>query len=215
MAKRKSATRAKSKRAVKKKAARPRKPASRARAKAGKSKTKARARPSKSKAKSVKASKSRMHDVCCEDIDLSKWKLRRIVWKRKPFYVVRHGSFFHIPIGFGKAIIGGLEIVKKKYYTPSPEFVLSKETGWFSAKMMFPVNKASTSDPNIEELTGTFVTRGFQGSYSQMGNFIRVFNEQVKQKFGKKPSELYFWYANCPKCAPKQGGPKIIIFGRI
>lgn len=231
MVKRKLAAKRKTKNTSKRKAARPRRAASKARAKINpKAKSRTKAKVSKRKVKRVKASKwIAAHDrsrakkgavpkkdyICCKDIDLSKWKLRKIVWKRKPFYVVTHGSFFHIPIGFGKAIINGLETAAKKYYTPNPEFVLSKETGWFSAKMMFPVNKVSSSDPNIEEITGTFVTRGFQGPYGQMGNFIRVFSEQVKQKFGKKPSELYFWYANCPKCAKKQGGPKIVIFGRI
>lgn len=159
--------------------------------------------------------KANMPDICCKDIDISKWRLKKLVWKRKPFYVVKYGSFFHIPIGIGKAMVKGMETVSKKYSTPYPELWLSKETGLFSAKMMFAVDNASTSDPDIEELTGTFVTRGFQGPYKSMGNFIRVFIEQVRQKYGKKPSELYFWYANCPKCAKKQGGPKIVIFGRI
>jgi len=157
----------------------------------------------------------REREVCCKDIDLSKWNFREVKWNRKPFYVVRYGTFLHIPIGIGKAMVSGMNIVAGKYHTPYPELWLSKETGLFSAKMLFAVKKANPGDPSIEKLSGTFVTRGFQGPYKNMGNYIRVFNEQVKQKYGRKPIELYFWYANCPKCAKKQGGPKIVIFGRV
>jgi len=156
-----------------------------------------------------------MMDKCCRNIDLSKWNLKQVKWKRKPFYVVKYGTFFHIPLGIGKAMVQGMETAVKKYHTPQPDFWLSKDTGLFSAKMMFSVERASSSDPDIEELTGTFVARGFQGPYKNMGNFIRVFIEQVQQKFKKKPTELLFWYVNCPKCAKKQGGPKIVIFGKI
>gem|GEM_PF-227136 len=173
--------------------------------------TKARA----SKTRAVKEKKPRAKDQCCKDIDLGKWHLKKVKWRRKPFYVVRYGTFFHIPLGIGKAMTDGMSAVTKKYHTAYPELWLSKDTGMFSAKMMFAVDRASTSDPEIEELTGTFVSRGFQGPYSQIGNFVRVFREQVMQKYGKKPMELYFWYANCPKCAKKQGGPKTVIFGRI
>jgi hypothetical protein len=154
-------------------------------------------------------------DICCKNIDLAKWNFRRVKWRNKPFYVVKYGTFFHIPIGMDKVMTNGMELLRTKYKTDYPEFWLAKDTGLFSAKMFFAVNRVNPRDPNVIMLSGTYVTRGFQGPYKNMGNYIRVFMEQVHQKYGLKPKDLLFWYVNCPKCAKKQGGPKIVIFGKI
>ncbi len=186
------------------------------------------ARPKKGKTPGKRATKAKMSrkpvpkttkkpaaEQCCPNVNLSKWNMREWQWKDKPFYVVKYATFFRMPLNMSGVFSKGMKEIKDSYATPEPKIWLAKDTGLFGAKMLFQVNRAIKGDSNIEWLSGRFVSRGFQGPYSQMGNYIRVFTEQVKQKYKREPIELYAWYTNCPRCAKKQGGPKTVLIAMV
>jgi len=213
------------------KAARPRKAVSRARSASkpasGKPQAKAAAGPAmkmpvETVHEKAPAAQSKMQEkvkqpCCCSNVDLGQWHMKEMMWSGKPFYVVKYWTFFRIPLGMPAVMKKGMETAANKYFTSKPEFWLSKDMGLFGAKMLFAVKEteARTGDPAIERLSGRFVTRGFKGPYKDIGNFIRVFSEQVMQKYGRKPDELYFWYTNCPRCAKEHGGTKTVMFARV
>lgn len=153
-------------------------------------------------------------ECCCPKLKKSDWDGKKQVWKNKAFYVAKHRQIFHMPIGIGKAIVKAMEGVKG-YKIKEPIIMLDKEQGLFGAKMMIAVEGANQKDKNIETLSGTFYTSFYQGPYKGMRTAIKSAVENVKKKEGHPPSDIYFWYANCPKCAPAQGGPITVIFSKV
>ena len=157
-----------------------------------------------------------MEPECCPDIDLTAWDAKTISWKSKPFYVVKIPAFFNTPIGFGSAVSKALAAIEKDYKKAEPFIILARHAGFFSVKLFFALDEAVHSGPGVETLSGTFVTKSFLGKdYSEAGKWAKETAEYAKSKTGVEPKELYFWYANCPKCAKKQGGVKTVVFAKV
>ena len=155
-------------------------------------------------------------ECICPNIDLNAWEGKTLSWKSKPFYVVKVRAFFHMPIGFGGAVNKALAVIEKDYKKTEPFLMLTRHEGMFSAKVFFAVDESVHSGPGIETLSGTFVTKAFLGKdYSEAGKWAKQTVEYAKSKTGVEPKELYFWYANCPKCAKKQGGVKTVVFAKV
>ena len=63
-------------------------------------------------------------------------------------------------------------------------------------------------------LSGTFLTKVYEGSFRDMKKWISDITEFVKSK-GKTVNKLYFHYTTCPACAKKYGKNYVVIFAKI
>ena len=70
--------------------------------------------------------------------------------------------------------------------------------------------------PNAQmaKLSGTFLTKVFEGPYQNAGKWAVEMKEYVKNK-GKELKKMYFSYTTCPKCAKAYGKNYVVLFAQI
>jgi hypothetical protein len=63
-------------------------------------------------------------------------------------------------------------------------------------------------------ISGTFLTKVFEGPYQNMGKWIKEMDAYVKAK-GKENKKLYSYYTTCPKCAKAYGKNYVVLLAQI
>jgi hypothetical protein len=63
-------------------------------------------------------------------------------------------------------------------------------------------------------LSGTFLTKVFEGPYRNMRNWIVEMRSFVESK-EKTLQKLYFFYTTCPKCSKKYGENYVVILAQL
>ncbi|MCX6002853.1 MAG: hypothetical protein NTX46_00125 [Chloroflexi bacterium] len=63
-------------------------------------------------------------------------------------------------------------------------------------------------------LSGTYLTKVFEGPYKDIGKWAKTMDDYVKSK-GKIIKKLYFSYTTCPKCAKAYGKNYMVLFAQI
>ncbi len=155
-------------------------------------------------------------EICCPNIDIKKYDLKAWQWKQKPFMAVTIIQLFHMPLNFGASVKYAIkQIERHKLGEPSPQMMLYGKEGLFWAKILFEVQKPHPDAKQMLYIDGNFISKSCQGPYSGLSQEIASLSDYCKKKFSKEPSEFYFWYINCPKCAKCQGGEKTVIFAKI
>lgn len=64
------------------------------------------------------------------------------------------------------------------------------------------------------KISGTFLTKVFEGSYQNAGKWAQEMANYVKSK-GKALKNLYFSYTTCPNCAKAYGKNYVVLFAEI
>ncbi|MDD4358922.1 MAG: hypothetical protein PHY30_03860 [Candidatus Pacebacteria bacterium] len=75
------------------------------------------------------------------------------------------------------------------------------------------VNKEVLGVENVR-LSGTFLTKVFDGPYNDVPKWIKGMDEYLKNK-GKQAKKYYFYYTTCPKCAKIYGHNYVVAFAEI
>lgn len=91
--------------------------------------------------------------------------------------------------------------------------MLSDEKSLWGSDVYIAVSKEISGAKN-EKISGTFLTKVFEGHYQNAGKWAKEMNEYVKSK-GKTIRKIYFWYTTCPKCAKVYGKNYTVIFAQI
>lgn len=63
-------------------------------------------------------------------------------------------------------------------------------------------------------LSGTFLTRAFEGPYKNMRQWITQMTDYVASQ-GKTMQKLYFFYTTCPKCAKHYGQNYTVLLAQV
>lgn len=150
---------------------------------------------------------------CCPRFDPTPWEDKEIVWKDKLFLKDRVFSIFHIPLNFGQVIVKNIELIKKADALSPVPLMLSDENSLFGSDVYIHVTK-DVPGAKIERISGTFLTKVFEGDYRNMGNWIKEMQEFVKSK-GKTLKKMYFFYTTCPACAKHYGKNYIVILAQV
>ena len=158
-----------------------------------------------------------MEEECgCPNIDLKKWENKEVVWKNKVFYSQPLYLLLHIPLNMKSAITKGFAaLTKKGYEMPEPGMMLEKENGLFTGEILFNIKKGKNTDKQVKTISGKFLAKTIKGEYKDAGKVVRAVIEAANKKKSNIPDEVYCWFTNCPGCAKKQGGVKIIAFARL
>jgi hypothetical protein len=96
---------------------------------------------------------------------------------------------------------------------PDEMVVLSDENSLWGADVYISISKAIPGARTIT-LSGTFLTKVFEGPYRNVRNWALEMKSFVKAK-GKAMRKMYFFYTTCPKCAKKYGKNYVVILGQI
>jgi hypothetical protein len=150
---------------------------------------------------------------CCEPFNPTPWQEKEIVWKDKIFVKDHIASVFHIPLNMGKKIIKNMALVEKAHAQAPHQLMLTDEKSSWGADIYIDVAK-DVPGARMATLSGTFLTKVFEGPYKDAGKWAQEMKEYVEKK-GKKLKKLYFSYTTCPKCAKVYGKNYVVLFARI
>lgn len=103
-----------------------------------------------------------------------------------------------------------LEDAKAK---PKDMMVLSDEKSLFYSNIYISTKKAIPGAKDVK-VTGTFLTKVFEGPYKNMKEWIKEMEEYVKLE-KQQLKHMYFYYTTCPKCAKKYGKNYVVLFAEI
>jgi len=70
-------------------------------------------------------------------------------------------------------------------------------------------------DAETVTISGTFITKVFEGPYKNAWRWARAMREHVQSRWGEKVKRILFYYATCPNCAKQFGENKVVVFAEV
>lgn len=150
---------------------------------------------------------------CCDPFNPEPWQEKEITWQNKIFVKDHVCSFLHIPLDMGKKIIKNMELIEKANAKAPQQLMLSDEKSLWGSDIYIDVAK-EVPGAQMATLSGTFLTKVFEGPYQNVGKWAKEMTEYVKSK-GKELQKIYFSYTTCPKCAKAYGKNYVVLFALI
>ncbi|GAF94959.1 unnamed protein product, partial [marine sediment metagenome] len=141
------------------------------------------------------------------------WQEKEVTFKDKLFLKDSVRSFLHIPINFGRVMTKNMAKIEAAGALSSEPLVLSDEKSMWQSDLYIAVTK-EVPDAEMVKLSGTFLTKVFEGSYGNMSSWVRAMNDYIKSK-GKEAKKLYFFYTTCPKCAKVYGKNYTVLLAEV
>lgn len=150
---------------------------------------------------------------CCEPFNPEPWQNKEIIWENKIFVKDHVTSFFHMPLNMGKKIIKNMELIEKAEAKAPYQLMLTDEKSLWGSDIYIDVSK-EVPGAQMATLSGTFLTKVFEGPYQNAGKWAEEMKEYVKSK-GEVLKKLYFSYTTCPRCAKAYGKNYVVLFAQI
>ncbi len=150
---------------------------------------------------------------CCPRFNPEPWDEKEITWQDELFIKDKVRSFLHIPLNFGKVMVKNMEkIMAAGALAPEP-LMLSDEESLWGADIYIAVSK-EVPGAEMQKISGTFLTKVFEGSYKNAGKWAKEMKDYVESK-GKEIKKMYFFYTTCPSCAKYYGKNYTVILAMI
>jgi hypothetical protein len=119
----------------------------------------------------------------------------------------------HIPLNYGTVLQRNQSRIAAVGAAPEQRLVLSDENSLWGADMYIAVTKA-VPNAYMATLSGTFLTKVFEGPYKNIRLWIAEMGQYVKSR-GKEIKSLYFFYTTCPKCVKKFGKNYVVLLAKV
>jgi hypothetical protein len=149
---------------------------------------------------------------CCDPFNPKPWQDKEIIWKDKLFVKDHITSFLHIPLNMGNIITKNMELIEKAGAKASYQLMLTDEQSLWGADIYIDVAK-TVPEARMAMLSGTYLTKVFEGPYQNVGKWAMEMKEYVENK-GQKLKKMYFSYTTCPKCAKAYGKNYVVLFAQ-
>jgi hypothetical protein len=154
---------------------------------------------------------------CCPIFEPEPWQEKEFIWKDKTFIRETIPQFMHIPLPgtFGKSVSRMWKKIEASGAKPeNKDFImLATESSLWKGEICITVTKEVPEAENIK-LSGTFLTKVFDGPYNAVPKWIKEMDAYVASK-GGSVKKYYFYYTTCPKCAKKYGHNYTVAFAEI
>ena len=154
---------------------------------------------------------------CCPKFDPEPWEGKEVIWQDKLFVRDTVPQLFHIPMpgSFGKAVTRMWKKIEDAgTKTENKDFLmLTSETSQWKGEIYINVTGETPGAENVK-LSGTYLTKVFDGAYNDVPKWIKEMEEYVLEK-GKSVKNYYFYYTTCPKCAKKYGHNYTVVFAGV
>ena len=150
---------------------------------------------------------------CCLRFYPKPWEDQEITWTDKLFLKDRVRSIFHIPLNFGQVMVKNMDKIKKANALAEVPLMLSDENSLWGSDIYIAVGK-EVPDAQMTKVSGTFLTKVFEGSFQNIGKWVKEMKEFVRGK-NKEMKKLYFYYTTCPACAKYYGKNYIVLVAQI
>ena len=150
---------------------------------------------------------------CCDIFDPEPWQEKEIIWDNKVFVFDHVTSFLHIPLDMGKVITRNMTLIEKAGAKAPYQLMLTDEKSLWGADIYIDAAR-NVPGAKMAKLSGTFLTKVFEGPYNKAGVWAKDMEDYVKNR-GKKMEKLYFSYTTCPKCAKAYGKNYVVLFAKV
>lgn len=150
---------------------------------------------------------------CCEPFNPELWQEKEITWNDKIFVKDHVASFFHIPIGMGNKIVKNMHLIEKAEAKIQNQIMMTDEKSLWGADIYIDVTK-DVPGAQMTKISGTFLTKVFEGPYQNVPKWIQEIREYAKSK-NKEIKKIYFYYTTCPKCAKVYGKNYVVLLAQI
>ena len=161
--------------------------------------------------------KSKVRETgCCKPFNPKPWDKKTILMKNRLFLKAHVTSFFHIPINFGSVMVKSMDFINKNKLATKTPFMMVDESGLFGSDLFIEINEPKGKIPVGEyvKISGTFLSRVYEGPYSKMGEWIRDMDKFVVSR-NKVAKKVYFFYTMCPACAKAYGQNYTVILAEV
>ncbi len=149
---------------------------------------------------------------CCEPFNPEPWQEKEIKWENKLFVKDHVASFLHIPLNMGKKIIKNMALIEKAG-AKGEQLMLTDEKSLWGSDIYIDATR-EVPGARMATLSGTFLTKVFEGPYQNAGKWAAEMVEYVKSK-GKTLKKIYFSYTTCPACAKAYGKNYVVLFAEV
>jgi hypothetical protein len=150
---------------------------------------------------------------CCPRFDPVPWEDKEVTFTDKLFVKDRVRSFLHIPLNFGSVMVKNMgRIAAAEAVAPEP-LLLSDENSLWGSDVYIAVGK-DVPGAEMVRLSGTFLTRVFEGPYKDVRKWIAEMKTYVESR-KKQMRKLYLFYTTCPKCAKFYGKNYTVLLAQI
>lgn len=150
---------------------------------------------------------------CCEQFNPEPWQDKGITWDNKLFVKDRITSFLHIPLNFGGKVMKNMQLIETAGAEAEHQLMLTDENSLWGADIYIDVSK-EVPGVQMATISGTFLTKVFEGPYKNAGKWAEEMKGYVKSK-GKELKKMYFSYTTCPNCAKAYGKNYVVLFAQI
>jgi len=150
---------------------------------------------------------------CCPRFDPAPWDEKEISFKDRLFLKDHVRSILHIPLNFDKIMVKNMELIKEAGALSPQPLLMSDENSLWGSDVYIEVSK-EIPGVQMEKISGTFLTKVFEGPYKNAGKWAKEMKDYVSSK-GKELKKMYFFYTSCPKCAEFYGKNYTVVLAQI
>ena len=150
---------------------------------------------------------------CCPRFNPEPWDEKEVTWQDKLFIKDHVRSFLHIPLNFGQVMVKNMEMIESAGALAPQPLMLSDEKSLWGTDVYIAVSK-EVPRVEMERISGTFLTKVFEGPYKNAGKWTKEMKAYVKSK-GRKIEKMYFFYTTCPKCAKVYGKNYTVLLAKV
>ncbi|HEY9205064.1 MAG TPA: hydrolase [Candidatus Methanoperedens sp.] len=150
---------------------------------------------------------------CCPRFEPEPWDEKEITWQDKLFLKDHVRSIFHIPMNFDKVMIKNMEKIKAADALAPMPLLFTDENSLWGADVYIAVGR-EVPGARIEKMSGTFLSKVFEGPYKDAGKWAKEMTNYVRLK-GRELKKIYFFYTTCPKCAKYYGKNYTVLLAKV
>ncbi|MFH1639753.1 MAG: hydrolase [Chloroflexota bacterium] len=154
---------------------------------------------------------------CCPKFNPEPWDEKEITWQDKLFVKDSMVQFMHMPLpgAFAKTVGRMWKKIEEAGANPdiADFLMLAYDPSPWKDEVYINVTKEVPDAENVR-LSGTYLTKVFDGPYNAVPKWIQEMARFVNEK-GRKVKKYYCYYTTCPKCAKIYGHNYIVFFAEV
>lgn len=151
---------------------------------------------------------------CCPKFEPEKWDEKIFEFDHMIFAKTFTKSFMYMPLNMDKVMTNSMNFIKEsKAESLDKYLILSHDISPWKCEHYFLVTK-EVSGMEMVELSGTFMTKVFEGNFNEIPKWMKEMDSYLKNK-GVEKSTIYSFYTTCPKCAKHYGKNYVVLFAQI
>ncbi len=150
---------------------------------------------------------------CCPPFDPQPFEDKELTWNDKLFVKDHVHDFLHVPLDMGAKVVRHQKEIDAAGARPEVALMLSEETSLFGEDIYIAVTKP-VPGAQMATLSGTFLTRVYEGPFRDAGTWVRNMRAYVAAK-GRTLEKLYLAYTTCPNCANAYGKNYVVLVARV